>query len=90
MSFGYTLDNSANTFVLTSQSISNSTPVPALTFSFPTKPAQGVVPDGSQPANQTNLNVTNLALGAPWPNGGALWLIWGIDFFGAAGQRLRD
>jgi hypothetical protein len=83
MSFGYTLDNSANTFVLSAQSISNATTVSALTFSFPTNAQQGVVLNGALPANQTNLNVTNLALNAPWPNGGALWLIWGVDFFGA-------
>src|SRR4029077_19908074 len=36
LSFGYTLDNTATNFTLSSQSISNSTLVPSLTFSFPT------------------------------------------------------
>ena len=36
MSFGYTLDNTATNFVLSAQSISNSTLVPGLAFSFPT------------------------------------------------------
>src|ERR1019366_7311702 len=36
LSFGYALDDTASTFVLTAQSISNSTPVPSLAFSFPT------------------------------------------------------
>ena len=35
MSFGYTLDNTASSFSLSAQSISNSTQVPALAFSFP-------------------------------------------------------
>src|ERR1019366_805783 len=54
ISFGYTLDNTASSFVLTSQSISNSTLVPALTISFPTAIVTTIV-DGTQPANQVNL-----------------------------------
>jgi len=82
ISFGYTLDNTATNFVLTSSSISNSTLVPGLAFSFPTSINLNVV-DGTQPANQTNLAAYNLALSSPWPTNGALWLIWSINYYGA-------
>lgn len=82
MQFGYALDNSANTFVSTSQSISNSTLVPGLAFSFPTASVVTTV-DGAQSSNQVNLASNNLALSSPWQPGAALWLIWSIDFFGS-------
>ncbi len=86
MSFGYTLDNTATNFVLTAQSFSNSTIVPELAFSFPTALVVTTV-DGTQSSNQVNQVTNNLALSAPWPSGGALWLIWSIDFYGqGAGQ----
>ena len=84
ISFGYTLDNTASSFVLTSQSISNSTLVPALTISFPTAIVTTIV-DGTQPANQVNLATNNLALSSPWQPGAALWLIWSMDFYGSGG-----
>jgi len=80
--FGYTVDSTANSFVLTSESISNSTLVPSLNVSFPTASAITIV-DGTQPSNQVNLAVTNLALASPWPANGALWLIWSLDYNGA-------
>ena len=40
--------------------------------------------DGTQPANQQNLGATNVPVGA-WQPGGALWLIWAIDFYGSGG-----
>ena len=82
MSFGYTLDPSANSFVLTSESISNSVLVPSLAFSFPTAAVVTTV-DGTQPANQINLGTNNMALASPWAPGGALWLIWQIEFYGS-------
>jgi len=86
MSFGYSLDNTATNFVLTALSFSNSTPVPELAFNFPT--ALVVTPtDGTQSSNQVDQVTNNLALSAPWPTGGALWLIWSIEFYGqGAGQ----
>ncbi len=82
MSFGYTLDPTANSFVLTSESISNSTLVPGLAFSFPTASVVTTV-DGTQPANQVDLATNNLALTSAWQPGSALWLIWAIDFYGS-------
>ena len=87
MSFGYTLDDTATNFVLSAESISNSTLVPGLAFSFPTNSSaplglQAPV-DGTQPTNQINLGTNNMALSSPWQPGGALWLIWAIDYFGS-------
>ena len=82
MSFGYTLDNTATNFTLTAQSISNSTLVPDLAFSFDTAQVVTTV-DGTQPQNQQLLGTNNLALANPWPPGGALWLIWSINFYGS-------
>jgi hypothetical protein len=81
MSFGYALDNTASSFTLTSQSISNATLVPGLAFSFPTNTLTTM--DGTQPTNQTSLSATNLALSSPWQPGAALWLIWSIDYYGS-------
>ena len=86
LSFGYALDDTASTFVLTAQSISNSTLVPSLAFSFPTNFVLAVM-DGTQPTNQVSLGVHNLTLSAPWPSGGALWLIWSVDFYGQGGGQ---
>jgi len=83
MSFGTTVDNTANSFTLSAQSISNSTLVPALAFSFPTALSVTTV-DGTFPANQQDLGATNVPVGA-WQPGGALWLIWAIDFYGSGG-----
>jgi Immunoglobulin I-set domain len=82
MSFGYTVDPTATNFVLTSESITNSTYVPPLAFSFNTNIVV-VATDGTQSANQTNLMARNVALSSPWTPGGALWLIWSIDFYGS-------
>jgi hypothetical protein len=81
MTFGYTLDNTATSFDLTAESISNAVVVPDLTFSWPIAAAVTTV-DGTQPANQTNLVVTNLALATPWQPNAALWLIWSINYYG--------
>ena len=82
MSFGYTLDPTASDFLLTAESISNAVPVSNLFFSFPTAPVVTTV-DGTQPGNQIDLGTNNLALASPWTPGGALWLIWSIDFYGS-------
>ncbi|HSY20096.1 MAG TPA: immunoglobulin domain-containing protein, partial [Candidatus Acidoferrales bacterium] len=84
MSFGYSQDNTATNFTLTAQSISNSAYVPTLAFSFPTAGVVTTV-DGTQLANQTNLGAINVPLNNPWPPGGALWLIWSINFYGSGG-----
>jgi hypothetical protein len=84
MLFGYTLDNTANSFVLTAQSYSNSTPLPGLTFNFPTSITLNVV-DGTQPSNQVSLATSNLALSSPWSPGAALWLIWSMNYYGNGG-----
>jgi hypothetical protein len=84
MSVGYTNDPTANSFTLVGgDSISNSTLIPALAFSFPTAVnASARTPlDGTQATNQQNLAVNNYAI-TPWAPGSALWLIWGMDFYG--------
>jgi hypothetical protein len=83
MSVGFTVDNTANSFTLTPESISNSTYIPSLAFSFPTALVVTAV-DGTSPAYQTNLSVTNVPVGA-WSPGGALWVIWAIDYYGSGG-----
>lgn len=84
MSFGYSIDPTATSFTLTSESISNSVYVPSLAFSFPTAPVVTTV-DGTQPANQKNLSAGNVQLTSPWTPGGALWLIWSVEFYGTGG-----
>jgi len=87
MSFGYTLDPTAANFVLTSESVSNNPNavlVSNLFFSFPVATVVTTV-DGTQPANQTNLVADNVALATPWAPGGALWLIWAINYYGSGG-----
>jgi len=51
--------------------------LPALDVSFPTVPADvgGVAVDGTMPANQITLGVTNQVI-TNWPLGAALWLVW--------------
>jgi hypothetical protein len=82
MSFGYTIDSTASTFVLSAQSISNSTLVPGLTFSFPTAASVTTV-DGTQSSNQVDLATNDLALSSPWQPNAALWLIWSINYYGS-------
>lgn len=84
MTFGYTIDPTATNFTLTSESVSNSTLVPNLAFNFPTNIVVVAV-DGTTPQYQTNLSAKNIPLSSPWAPGGALWLIWGIDFYGSGG-----
>jgi hypothetical protein len=75
--------------------------LPAFNVSFPTVAADsgGVAVDGTAPANQINLAVTNQPI-ASWPTGTALWLVWemtsstgtsqglGIDNFSFAATAL--
>lgn len=84
MSFGYTLDPSASSFLLTSESITNVSTVVVtnLCFSFPTAPVVTTV-DGTQSANQVVLGTNNMALASSWTPNGALWLIWSINFYGS-------
>jgi hypothetical protein len=82
MSVGYTVDNTANSFTLSAQSISNSTLIPGVAFSFPTNPVV-IQTDGTQPMNQVAEGETNIALSTAWNPGGALWLIWSIEFYGS-------
>ena len=82
MSFGYTLDDTAANFTLTAQSISNSTLVSDLAFSFPAT-STGTLLDGTDPSNQVSLGTNSMQLVGPWHPGGALWLIWAIDFYGS-------
>ena len=85
MSFGYSLDDTATNFVLNSASISNATLVSSLNISFPTSPTTVMTLDGTNPTNQVNLAVTNLALASTWQPGAALWLIWSVEYYGAGG-----
>jgi len=85
ISFGYTVDIS-NSFVFSSESISNATLAPSLAFSFPTAAVVAAV-DGTQPSNQVSLAANNLALTSPWTPGSALWLIWSINYYGQGGGQ---
>jgi hypothetical protein len=50
--------------------------LPPLNVSFPTVPSDGgVAVDGTAPANQISLGVTNQVI-TNWPPGAALWLVW--------------
>jgi hypothetical protein len=51
--------------------------LPALNVAFPTDSGDvgGVAVDGTAPANQINLAVTNQSV-IRWPTGEALWLVW--------------
>jgi hypothetical protein len=51
--------------------------LPALNVSFPRVPADvgGVAVDGTAPANQISLGLTNQVI-TNWPPGAALWLVW--------------
>ncbi|HVV70609.1 MAG TPA: lamin tail domain-containing protein, partial [Verrucomicrobiae bacterium] len=62
----------------TNISLTNSTAlVPALNVEFPTSASTvgGVATDGTNPANQTALSVTDLPI-TNWAPGTALWLVW--------------
>jgi hypothetical protein len=68
----YYIDPTATAPMSTSMTAS----LPAFYISFPTDSADvgGVAVDGTAPANQINLAVTNQAV--TWPSGAALWLVW--------------
>ena len=69
LAFSYLVDpTGTNSF-----STSGDTALPALTVAFPTGALSPV--DGTLPANQVYLTVTNQPL-SDWPPGAALWLIW--------------
>ena len=69
LAFSYLLDPTAtNSF-----STSGGTALPGLNVTFPTGAFSPV--DGTQPANQAYLSVTNQPI-SDWPPGAALWLIW--------------
>jgi hypothetical protein len=63
--------------------------LPGLNVSFPTVPADvgGAAVDGTAPANQTSLGVTNLLINS-WPPGAALWLVWEMADPGGKAQGL--
>ncbi|PWU20250.1 MAG: hypothetical protein C5B50_04375 [Verrucomicrobia bacterium] len=91
MSFSYLIDSTATNFSLISepeatntmpQVIPGTIPAWALSFNFPTNPAGVLALDGNQPANRIQMATNNMALGSPWTPGGALWLIWSINFYG--------
>jgi regulation of enolase protein 1 (concanavalin A-like superfamily) len=69
----YLLDPTATNLLSTNATAG----LPALNVSFPTVAGDsgGVAVNGSLPANQSSLGVTNLAI-INWPPGAALWLVW--------------
>ncbi|MGA9453031.1 MAG: hypothetical protein WBW41_17005 [Verrucomicrobiia bacterium] len=70
--FGYYIDTNTNDTFVPTNALANL--VPGLFVSFP--PTSSLTTqDGSQPANQINLAVTNLNIGS-WPANAALWLVW--------------
>ncbi len=69
----YLIDPSAtNSF-----STAGTAALPALNINFPTVAADtgGVAVDGTAPANQIPLGVTNQSI-VDWPPGAALWIVW--------------
>jgi hypothetical protein len=69
LSFSYYIDPTAtNTFPT-----NGTTPLSALDVNFLT--GSFSPQDGTQPANQVALSVSNETI-SPWPPGGALWLVW--------------
>jgi hypothetical protein len=66
-------------------SIQSTALLTAMNVSLPTNPADGggVAVDGTQPANQTKLSITNQMI-TNWPSGAALWIIW--EMAGNAGK----
>ena len=73
LQFYYFIDPTATTPFSTSYTAF----LPALNVSFPTVPSDvgGVAVDGTAPANQISLGVTNQVI-TNWPPGAALWLVW--------------
>jgi hypothetical protein len=69
----YLIDPTATAPMSTNASAS----LPALNVTFPTVAGDvgGVAVDGTAPANQINLAVTNQPI-ISWPTGEALWLVW--------------
>jgi hypothetical protein len=82
MSFGYTEDSTATNFTLTAESITNAVLASNLFFSFPIAPVVTTV-DGTQSSNQIDLATNGMILATPWTPGGALWLIWSINYYGS-------
>jgi len=96
MSLSYAVDPTADSFVLltqpdttnlTPQDLPNAITIPDLAFSFPTNPTGTLPVDGTQPGNQVARETNNMALSTPWTPGGALWLVWSINYYGAGGGQ---
>lgn len=69
LSFSYYIDPTGSNASATGAT----TPLSSLDVNFPTGPFSAV--DGTQPANQMQLSVTNQPI-LNWPPGAALWLVW--------------
>lgn len=85
LQFYYALDlSSTNRFPINATAF-----VPSLNVNFPTAAADvgGVAVDGTAPANQTNLMVSNQLI-TNWPPGAALWLVWEMADAGGKAQGL--
>jgi hypothetical protein len=81
LSFSYYIDpTGTNAF-----SIDGAVPLPVLDVNFPT--GSYTPEDGTQPANQIQLGVTNQTIVA-WPPGAALWLVWQMTNNAGASQGL--
>jgi CotH kinase protein/Lamin Tail Domain/Chitobiase/beta-hexosaminidase C-terminal domain len=67
----------------------NTLAVPPLNIAFAPDPALSspAAANGLDPANQTQVGITNFAL-PEWPAGGALWLVWRMDSAASKGQGL--
>ena len=85
LQFYYLLDPAATSPFSTN----NTAFLPGLNVAFPTVPADvnGVAVDGTAPANQTSLSVTNQLINS-WPPGAALWLVWEMADPGGKSQGL--
>jgi hypothetical protein len=71
--FSYSIDPTAAAPLSTA----STTAIPILNVSFPTVSGDvgGAAVDGTIPANQMNLAITNQSI-TGWPAGAALWLVW--------------
>lgn len=90
MTFGYAIDPTGNNSQFLAGGViatATNTYVGSLTFGSNCFPTETVGPtNGTLPENQTNINVANTALNAPWTPGSALWLVWSINDAGGSGQ----
>jgi hypothetical protein len=81
LSFSYYIDPTATNDFSTNATVA----IPSLDVNFLT--GSFAAEDGTQPANQVNLSVSNQPI-SPWPPGAVLWLVWQMTNSAGASQGL--